>query len=99
MCIRDSLYVVRADGRVDSVAQKPSRLRKSTELLAGDVLLVPSKPIERTFGAELADALLLARHMAEIALISSQVGKSVDMTFVSTLDSSTSSADPAILRD
>lgn len=79
----DLIYVIRADGSVDSVAQKPARLNKQTHLLAGDVLLVPRKPLERTLGAQLSDMLYLARQTAEAALIASQVGNDVDMTLVS----------------
>jgi polysaccharide export outer membrane protein len=95
----DLLYVVRADGSVDSVAQSPARLSRKTELLAGDVLLVPAKPIERTFGAQLADALMLARQIAEVALVGSQYGKDLDMTLVSPFQQETKASDPAILRD
>lgn len=95
----DLLYVVRADGRVDSVAQKPARLSRKTPLLPGDVLLVPSKPIERTLGAQLGDALILARQMAEVALLASQVGNPIDATFVSPFVPDHSNTDPSILRD
>jgi protein involved in polysaccharide export with SLBB domain len=96
---KDLLYVVRADGRIDSVAQSPARLTRKTELLAGDVLLVPSQPIERTFGAQLADALMLARQIAEVALVGSQIGKDVDMTLVSPFQQDIRATDPSILKD
>ncbi|MEX0326953.1 MAG: SLBB domain-containing protein [Puniceicoccaceae bacterium] len=96
---KDLLYVVRANGQVDSVAQKPARLNRKTELLAGDVLLVPSQPIERTFGAQLADALILARQIAEVALVGSQIGKDVDMTLVSPFQQEVRVTDTAILKD
>jgi len=96
---KELLYVIRADGSVDSVAQKPSRLSKKTELLAGDVLLVPSKPIERTMGAQLTDALILARQIAEVALVGAQIGKGTDMTIVSPFSPNTSNTDTAILRN
>ncbi len=79
----DLLYVIRADGSVDSVAQKPARLKRKTELIAGDVLLVPRKPIERTFGAQLGEVLYLARQAAETALVTSRIGTDIDMTLVS----------------
>lgn len=77
------LYVIRADGSVENIASKRSRLKKSTELLAGDVLLVPSKPMERGLGAQLGDVIYLARQAAETALVASRVGTDVDMTLVS----------------
>jgi protein involved in polysaccharide export with SLBB domain len=95
----DLLYVVRADGRVDSVAQKPARLTRKTELFPGDVLLVPAKPIERTFSAKLTDTLILARQMAEIALLSSQIGNEIDTTLVSSFVQDTDNTDPVVLKD
>lgn len=95
----DLLYVVRADGTVDSVAQKPARLTRKTPLLPGDVLLVPREPIERTFGAKLGDALILARQIAEISLLSSQLGNDLDMTLVSPFVPDRSNTDPSILRN
>ncbi|MCH6258091.1 SLBB domain-containing protein [Puniceicoccaceae bacterium K14] len=73
------LYIVRADGSVENLKSKGKR----SKLLAGDVLMVPRAPVERTLGAELSDAISLLRHAAETAVIGSQIGKDVDMTLVS----------------
>ena len=70
----ERIYVVRADGNVQSLDQPTRRLTQRTVLLPGDVLLVPRKPLERTFGAQLADALGLARQAAEIGLLLSHLG-------------------------
>ena len=79
---KELVYVIRADGRIDSVAQSPARLSKTTKLLGGDVLLVPRKPMERTFTAELGDVLGLVRQLAEVSVIGSQIGNDIDMTLV-----------------
>jgi protein involved in polysaccharide export with SLBB domain len=69
------IYVIRADGTVESLAQTgDSRLAMGTSLLGGDVVLVPRAPLERSFGAELADVLALARQAAEVALLTSRLG-------------------------
>jgi protein involved in polysaccharide export with SLBB domain len=67
-------YVIRADGNVESLAQRGRRLSLDTTLLAGDVVLVPREPMERTFGAQLTDALAFVRQAAEIAALSSHIG-------------------------
>ncbi|MEM8866817.1 MAG: SLBB domain-containing protein [Verrucomicrobiota bacterium] len=82
----DLLYVVRADGSVESVAQKPPRLSKKTKLLAGDVLLVPRQPIERGLTSQAMDIIRVARQLAEVGLLSSQIGEDVDATVISPFD-------------
>ncbi len=77
------LYVIRADGSVDSVAQNPSRLGNNTMMQAGDTLLVPRKPMERSAMAELSDLMRIARQAAEIGLLSTQIGRDVDINLVS----------------
>ena len=67
------LYVIRADGNVENVAQKKKSLAAST-LLPGDVVLVPREPMRRTFGAKAADAIAMVRQLAEVALITSHLG-------------------------
>ena len=79
---KKQLYVIRADGSVKSVAQKKSPLRKTDSLLPGDVLLAPQKAVERAFGAQLSDALALAKQAAELGLISASIGDDTDFTIV-----------------
>ena len=75
----DQIYLMRADGNVESLAQsKQRRLDLAARLLPGDVVLVPRQAPERTFGAELADTLALLRQTAELSLIGSQVGRPID---------------------
>jgi hypothetical protein len=70
----ERVYVIRADGTVQSLAQKSGRLQLNEELFAGDVVLVPRRPLERTFGAQLADAIGMARDIAHVALMLSHLG-------------------------
>jgi protein involved in polysaccharide export with SLBB domain len=63
------LYVIRADGNVESLAQRRGKLSLQTALLPGDVVLVPREPLERTFGAQLSDVMMLARQAAEVTLL------------------------------
>jgi protein involved in polysaccharide export with SLBB domain len=72
---QERTYVMRADGNVESLAQSGSRLRLRTELEPGDVVLVPREPLERTFGAQMADVLMMARQAAEVALLFNHVGR------------------------
>ena len=96
---REQLYVIRADGSVDSVAQKASRLRKTDPLLPGDVLLAPQKAMERTLNAKLGDALLLARSAAELGLIGAAIGEDIDFTLVQPSSSDKYSTSGDILLD
>jgi len=69
----DRIYVVRADGVVESMAQRRNPLELESQLLAGDVVLVPRRPMERGIGQQLADGLSLARQTAELGLIMSKI--------------------------
>lgn len=62
---KERLYVVRADGQVASVEQRGGRFRLDTPLLAGDVVLVPPRPLGRDAGSVVLDLLLLARSAGE----------------------------------
>ncbi len=99
----ERIYVVRADGSVESMQQRRG-LKMSTSLLAGDVVLVPRAPLERTFGAKLSDTIFMARQAAEAALLWSQVPSSssgsVDVTTVLEPSGQRSSSgyDPAVLQ-
>lgn len=86
---QDQVYVIRADGNVESLAQKgQNQLRLSARLHPGDVVLVPREAPSRTFGAELADTLMIARRAAELGLIATQIGEPVnDFNFSSISDS------------
>lgn len=94
---RGSLYIIRADGSVENLRGKKYFLRKS--LLAGDVLLVPRKPIEKSLGSSLSEAILLARQAAEMALLSSQIGTNIDASFVSPINYSEGNLDAEILEE
>lgn len=69
----ERIYVVRADGVVESMAQRRDPLELESVLLAGDVVLVPRRPMERGLGQQLADGLSLARQTAELGLIMSKI--------------------------
>ncbi|MHC5114571.1 MAG: SLBB domain-containing protein [Planctomycetota bacterium] len=71
----ERLYVMRADGNVESLAQRGRRLSLRTALLPGDVVLVPREPLERTFGAQFSDVLMMARQAAEVSLLFSAIGQ------------------------
>ncbi len=82
----ERLYVIRADGVVQSLEQSNGRLRHSTTLLPGDVVLVPRRPLSRSFGHKLADLLLLARRAAETGFIIDKIGSDSDLNFSSILN-------------
>ena len=68
------MYVVRADGNVESLLQDgKKRLSLAAELLPGDVVLVPREAPSRTAGAQMVDTLMVLRHAVELGLIGSQV--------------------------
>ncbi|MHC5005310.1 MAG: SLBB domain-containing protein, partial [Planctomycetota bacterium] len=96
----ERIYVMRADGNVESLAQQRGRLSLSGPLLAGDVVLVPRRPLERTFGAQLADTVGIARDIAGIAMLLSNLNEDVDVTAVlqSYQTSGVSGYDDTILR-
>ena len=81
----ERVYVVRADGTVQGLAQAHYRLSLSTELLPGDVVLVPRKPLERTFGNQLTDFLYAGRRLAEMALLMGNLGDVKQLQFTSLL--------------
>ena len=66
-------YVIRADGNIENLAKK-KRFDDTVALFAGDVLLVPRAPLERSFGAKFSDALHLARQAAEVAVLMAGIG-------------------------
>jgi protein involved in polysaccharide export with SLBB domain len=75
-------YVIRADGTVEDLSQLGKRGRQGTVLLAGDTVLVPKEPLEKTFGSKLADGLRLVRQASEAALLLSNLGEGLDVTTV-----------------
>ncbi|MGE9290604.1 MAG: SLBB domain-containing protein [Puniceicoccales bacterium] len=79
----DLIYVVRADGSVDSVSQPGNRLSMRSRLLPGDVLVAPESVQERTLGGQIQDFLLVARQLAEIGLIGANISRGSDTTLVS----------------
>jgi protein involved in polysaccharide export with SLBB domain len=81
----ERLYVIRADGTVQGFAQRHYRLSQRTELLAGDVVLVPRRPLSRTFGNQLSDVLFATRRFAEIALMLSNIDDLEQLQFTSLL--------------
>ena len=93
---KESIYIIRADGSVENVDTKRHLTRK--HLLAGDVLLVPREPLERSLGASLSEAILLVRQAAEVALLSSQIGTTIDTSFVSPINYNPSNFAPETLE-
>lgn len=69
----ERIYVVLANGESRQLDEGSHPLTLDTVLEAGDVVLVPRRPLERALGNELADAVAMARQMSEIALILSKV--------------------------
>jgi protein involved in polysaccharide export with SLBB domain len=64
----DQIYVVRASGEVQSLAQSLG-LDLSESLLPGDVVLVPRAPREQSVESEIFTALSLLRNAAEISAL------------------------------
>lgn len=83
---RDRLYVVRADGRVASVAQRGGRFRLDAPLQSGDVVLVPPRPLGRDAGSVMLDILLLARSAGEAGALWNIATSSIDDASVSIVD-------------
>jgi protein involved in polysaccharide export with SLBB domain len=82
----ERVYVIRADGNIESFAQEDDALQLESSVHAGDVVLVPRAPLERSLGDQAADALGLIRQAAEIALLLSHLGDGtgdLDITAVS----------------
>jgi hypothetical protein len=72
------VYVVRADGNVESLLQDgKNRLSLAAELLPGNVVLVPREAPSRTAGAQMVDTIMVLRHAVELGLIGSQVGQPI----------------------
>ena len=89
------IYVIRSNGEVER-CKSSGFLRKKTYLYAGDVLLAPTAPMESTLFAQFSDYALLARQIAEIAVISSHDLDS-DLSLVSPYDAEASSANDSVL--
>jgi len=75
-------YVIRADGNVDALWKRGKKNGLRTELYAGDVVLVPKEPLERTFGAKFADALRMARQVSEVAALLANANNGADIVTV-----------------
>lgn len=72
------VYVIRADGIVESMVQRgKKRLAMTTVLLPGDVVLVPRRTPQRTFGAQATDVLAFLRQAAELSITGSQIGQPI----------------------
>ena len=82
MADKGLLYVIRANGEIEQ--SKSGLFRKKTYLHAGDVLLAPTKPIERTLGAQFGDLVLLSRQLAEVGALAANLDDSdLDVTLIS----------------
>jgi hypothetical protein len=79
------LYLIRADGTVQSLDQAHYNLDLTAQVLPGDVVLVPRRPLSRTFGNQLTDVLAATRRLAEIALIFSNISDFEQLQFTSLL--------------
>jgi hypothetical protein len=90
------IYVIRSNGEIERSKSKRF-MRKKTYLYAGDVLLAPTRPMERTMMAKFSDIAVLTRQLAEIAVITTNGNKEFDVSLVSPFNSNTSGVDAAVL--
>lgn len=79
------IYVIRSDGTVQGLEQKHYRLSMNTQLLPGDVVLVPRRPLSRTLGNKLTDLLFATRRASEIALMLANIDDLQQLQFTSLL--------------
>lgn len=77
------IYVIRANGEIERSKRSKGFIKKKTMLYAGDVLLAPTQPMERTLGAQFSDLVMLSRQLAEIAVITTNGDKAFDVSLVS----------------
>ncbi|MEM9084153.1 MAG: SLBB domain-containing protein, partial [Planctomycetota bacterium] len=90
----DRIYVVRADGRVEGAIQERGRFRLDEALLAGDIVLVPKRALDRDFGSVVLDLLLTARSAAEAAALWNLALTDVDESNLSLIAPSEQKGDP-----
>lgn len=83
MADEDLIYVIRANGEIERSKKSKGFIKKKTMLYAGDVLLAPTQPMKRTFGAQFSDLVMLTRQLAEIAVITANGNQGFDVSLVS----------------
>jgi polysaccharide export outer membrane protein len=98
MADKDLIYVIRSNGEIDR-AKSGRFFGKKTYLYAGDVLLAPTQPMERTMLAQFSDIAMLTRQLAEVAVIAANGNNSLDVSLVSPFNTNTSGVDSAIFLD
>ena len=98
MADEDLIYVIRSNGEIERCKSR-GFLRKKTYLYAGDVLLAPTAPMERTLFAQFSDYALLGRQLAEIAVITTNIDEETPVTLVSPYDAEASGVDSSVLVD
>ena len=98
MADEDLIYVIRSNGEIERCKSR-GFLRKKTYLYAGDVLLAPTAPMERTLFAQFSDYALLGRQLAEIAVITTNITEETPITLVSPYDAEASGVDSSVLVD
>jgi protein involved in polysaccharide export with SLBB domain len=97
MADADLIYVIRANGEVERANSRGGFMRRKTYLYAGDVLLAPTAPMERTMFAKFSDYALLGRQLAEIAVITTNIDEETPVTLVSPYDAEASGVDSSVL--
>lgn len=95
MADEDLIYVIRANGEIERSKKSKGFIKKKTMLYAGDVLLAPTQPMKRTFGAQFSDLVMLTRQLAEIAVITTNGNQGFDVSLVSPFSPNESGVDAA----
>lgn len=95
MANENLIYVIRANGEIERSKKSKGFIKKKTMLYAGDVLLAPTQPMKRTFGAQFSDLVMLTRQLAEIAVITANGNQGFDVSLVSPFSPNQSGIDAA----
>jgi polysaccharide export outer membrane protein len=90
----DRIYVVRANGLVEGVIQKSGNFKLSEPLLAGDIVLVPKRALDRDFGSVVLDLLSVARTTGEAAALWNLATAGIDEANVSVIAPAHDRGDP-----
>jgi polysaccharide export outer membrane protein len=81
----ERIYVVRANGLVEGVIQNSGTFKLSEPLLAGDIVLVPKRALDRDFGSVVLDLLTVARTAGEAAALWNLATAGIDEANVSVI--------------
>lgn len=96
---KERIYVVRANGLVEGVIQKSGKFRLSEPLLAGDIVLVPKRALDRDFGSVVLDVLSVARTAGEAAALWNLATAGIDEANVSVIAPARDQGDPNQMND